>query len=38
MMGDGTVEQSLNQTGNPGARITREDVEAAFRKSAPDGE
>ena len=23
MMGDGTEEQNLNQTGNPGARITQ---------------
>ena len=33
MMGDGTEEQNLNQTGNPGARITQDDVDAAFKKS-----
>jgi hypothetical protein len=36
MMGDGTEEQNLNQPGVPGARITQEDVAAAFRKSEPD--
>ena len=36
MMGDGTEEQNLNQPGVPGARITQEDVEAAFKKSEPD--
>ena len=30
MMGDGTQEQNLNQPGNPGARITEEEVQAAF--------
>jgi hypothetical protein len=30
MMGDGTEEQNLNQPGNPSARITRADVDAAF--------
>ena len=30
MMGDGTEEQNLNQRGNPKARITQDDVEAAF--------
>ena len=30
MMGDGTEEQNLNQTGTPGARITKEEVEDAF--------
>jgi len=30
MMGDGTEEQNLNQTGNPDARIKKKDVDAAF--------
>lgn len=30
MMGDGTEEQNLNQPGKPGARITKDEVEAAF--------
>ena len=30
MMGDGTEEQNLGQPGNPSARITAEEVEAAF--------
>jgi hypothetical protein len=36
MMGDGTEEQNLGQTGNPKARITQEEVEDAFsgRRSA----
>ncbi len=33
MMGDGTEEQNLNQQGNPGARITQDDIDAAFKKS-----
>ena len=33
MMGDGTEEQNLNQQGNPGARITQDDVDEAFKKS-----
>jgi hypothetical protein len=32
MMGDGTEEQNLNQQGNPGARITQDDVDEAFKK------
>jgi hypothetical protein len=32
MMGDGTEEQNLNQRGNPGARIRKSDVVAAFGK------
>jgi hypothetical protein len=32
MMGDETEEQNLNQPGNPGARIKRDEVEAAFKK------
>ncbi len=34
MMGDGTEEQNLGQPGDPSARITKEDVEEAF-KDAP---
>jgi hypothetical protein len=30
MMGDGTEEQNLGERGNPAARITKEDVDAAF--------
>lgn len=30
MMGDGTEEQNLNQPGNPKARITEDEVDAAF--------
>ena len=33
MMGDGTEEQNLNQQGNPGERITQDDVDEAFKKS-----
>jgi hypothetical protein len=32
MMGDGTEEQNLNQQGNPGARVTQEDVDEVFKK------
>ena len=32
MLGDGTEEQNLNQQGNPGARVTQDDVDAAFKK------
>lgn len=32
MMGDGTEEQNLNQTGNPEARITQDEIDAAFKK------
>ncbi len=31
MMGDGTEEQNLNQKGNPGARITEDEVKEAFK-------
>ena len=31
MFGDGTEEQNLNQKGNPSARITEEEVKAAFK-------
>ena len=34
MMGDGTEEQNLGQHGNPGARIKKDEVEAAFDKNA----
>lgn len=30
MMGDGTEEQNLNETGNPAARITEKEVKGAF--------
>ena len=30
MMGDGTEEQNLGQTGDPGARITEDEVKEAF--------
>lgn len=32
MLGDGTEEQNLNQPGDPDARITKDDAEAAFGK------
>ena len=34
MMGDGTEEQNLGQPGNPGARIKKDEVDAAFDKNA----
>jgi hypothetical protein len=34
MMGDGTEEQNLGQPGNPAARIKKDEVDAAFAKSA----
>lgn len=30
VMGDGTIVQDLNQPGDPGAKITQEEVEEAF--------
>jgi hypothetical protein len=36
MMGDGTEEQNLNQQGIPEARITKEDLEIAFKGTEPD--
>ena len=30
MMGDGTEEQNLDERGNPGARIKKDEVDAAF--------
>lgn len=38
MLGDETEEQNLNQPGNPKARISKDEVEAAFKKPAPDKE
>lgn len=38
MMGDGTEEQNLNQTGNPEARITKEEVDTAFNPPERDRE
>jgi hypothetical protein len=35
MMGDGTEEQNLGQRGNPGARITQDEVEEASPASGP---
>jgi len=34
MMGDGTEEQKLNEKGNPAARITEAEVDAAFGEKA----
>ena len=34
MMGDGTEEQNLNQPGNPGARIKKDEVDAAFAEDS----
>lgn len=36
MMGDGTEEQNLNQPGDPKARITRKEVEEAFKDKPPE--
>ncbi|WP_131115482.1 hypothetical protein [Lichenihabitans psoromatis] len=39
MMGDGTEEQNLNQTGNPKARISEDEVKEAFgTESTTQGE
>lgn len=35
MMGDGSEEQNLNETGDPSVRIKSEDVDAAFGKNEP---
>ncbi|MBN8982187.1 MAG: hypothetical protein J0I29_13065 [Rhizobiales bacterium] len=35
MMGDGTEEQNLGEKGNPGARIKKDEVAAAFGKDKP---
>ena len=37
IMGDGTEEQNLGQPGDPGARISRDEVEAAFSGNKPAG-
>ena len=37
MMGDGTEEQNLNQKGNPGARITEDEVREAFKDGGNSG-
>jgi hypothetical protein len=34
VMGDGTEEQNLGQPGNPGARITEDEVKEAFGDKA----
>jgi hypothetical protein len=36
MMGDGTEEQNLNQPGDPSKRITKEEVEEAFKGKPED--
>ena len=35
VLGDQTEEQNLGQPGNPSARITKDEVEAAFGKDKP---
>jgi hypothetical protein len=35
MMGDGTEEQNLDERGNPAARITEDELEAAFGRQKP---
>ena len=35
MMGDGTEEQNLGERGDPTTRIKQDEVDAAFKKSAP---
>ena len=35
MMGDGTEEQNLGERGDPAKRIKQDEVDAAFKKSAP---
>lgn len=35
MMGDGTEEQNLSETGDPSLRIKKDEVDAAFRKQDP---
>ncbi len=35
MMGDGTAEQNLGERGNPAARITEDDLSAAFGRQKP---
>ena len=36
MMGDGTEEQNLNEKGDPKARTSRKQVEAAFKDAPPE--
>lgn len=36
MMGDETMEQNLDQRGNPAARITEAEVEEAFKDAPPN--
>lgn len=38
VLGDETEEQNLNQPGNPDARISREEVEEAFRQKGGPGD
>ena len=38
VMGDGTEEQNLGQPGNPAARITEDEVKAAFGKGGKAAE
>lgn len=38
VLGDQTEEQNLGQPGNPKARITKDEVEAAFGKDKAKGE
>ena len=35
MLGDGTEEQNLNETGDPSARIKQDELDAAFGKTEP---
>jgi hypothetical protein len=35
MMGDGTQEQNLDERGNPAARITEDELSAAFGREKP---
>ncbi len=37
MMGDETEEQNLNQTGDPSARIKKEEIEDAVRQEGKPG-
>ena len=36
VLGDGTEEQNLGQPGNPGARITEDEVKEAFKDMGED--
>lgn len=35
VMGDGTEEQNLGQPGDPSKRITKDEVDEAFKKAPP---